>query len=256
MTDERWQGWETSDLGKKYGEVFFQRATGAMGEMESSKAAARRMRPLVREGDTILDVGCGAGHYLKSLQREIDVPFRYIGADATPSYIEHGRKAFAGNSKVEFHLADIFALPFSHQTADVVMCNNVLLHLPSIAEPLNQLVAVAKRHLLIRTLVGKESFIIRHVDPVEDGNEFDASCEPREFHFLNIYSDRYIRRQLEANPRVRFVTFELDRDFDATGIADTAQAMPDAWDATRVINGLQVSSYIIQPWTWVQVELS
>ena len=54
--------------------------------MESAKATARKLKEVIRPDESILDVGCGVGHYLPSLKRLLDVPFRYTGIDSTECY--------------------------------------------------------------------------------------------------------------------------------------------------------------------------
>ena len=56
--DENWrEAWRGEASGKAYGDLFFKRATGALPEMESSKAAAKRLADMLRPGDRILDAG-------------------------------------------------------------------------------------------------------------------------------------------------------------------------------------------------------
>lgn len=254
MQDKWRESWTKTEGAQAYGDLFYKRATSELGEMESSKAAARRMKELIRPNDLVLDVGCGAGHYLVSLKNSIDVPFRYMGIDATAYYVDLGRKAFANDPTAIFQQGDIFGLPVENRSVDVAMCCNVLLHLPSVVKPLSELVRVSKRSVLVRTLIGETSFVIKHVDPADDGSEFDEG-EPAGFHFLNIYSERYIRRVLSDIPRVRDVRVALDADFDASRISDTSKSLSHAWDATRVVNGMQISGYIVQPWSWLLIDL-
>jgi ubiquinone/menaquinone biosynthesis C-methylase UbiE len=253
---EKWrESWTETTGADAYGDLFYKRATSELGEMESSKAAASRMQELVKPNDTVLDVGCGAGHYLVSLRKAISGPFSYTGIDATPYYVELGRKAFADDTSVNFQQGDIFNLPLDDKTMDVAMCCNVLLHLPSITKPLSELIRVSRRHVLVRALIGETSFVIKHVDPREDGDEFDGD-EPRGFHFLNIYSQAYIRRILSGQERVKNVRIALDADFDADRISDTSKSLSQAWDVTRVVNGMQISGYIVQPWSWLLIDLA
>ena len=53
----------------------------------------------------LLDVGCGAGHYLKSIKERLNKTVDYIGLDATKYYIDLAKKAFPVN---EFIVGDIF----------------------------------------------------------------------------------------------------------------------------------------------------
>ena len=90
---EVWRdSWNTST---EYGEVFYKRAVGDLPEMESSKAMASLLKEKISTGDHILDVGCGGGHYLRSLKNTVKVPFSYTGVDITASYIELAKRAWS-----------------------------------------------------------------------------------------------------------------------------------------------------------------
>lgn len=247
--------WDHPELGKNYGDLFYKRATGELPEMESSKAAARRVASMAKAGDSIVDVGCGGGHYLRSLLNQVKVPFVYHGIDRTQYFIDAARRAFPNNSSISFSIGDIFKLERADRSADIVLCNNVLLHLPSIVTPLHELIRIAKRTVLIRTLVGPTSYAIKDVGPQPDGNDFDDKGEPTAYHFLNIYSEAYLRRLLKNEPRVRVMSIERDTEFDPKKILDTSENVPNAWDATRAVNGVQVSGMIVMPFHWLTIEL-
>jgi ubiquinone/menaquinone biosynthesis C-methylase UbiE len=248
--------WHSDDFGKDYGDLFYKRAIGEAPEMESSKAAAKRLKSILKPEDYILDVGCGAGHYLRSLKNNLNIPFRYTGADVTPYYIEMAGKAFNKEKDVSFVHTNIFDLKFSDNTFDVVMSNNVLLHLPSVVKPLQELCRVAKRHVMVRTLIGPKSYVVLDVAPSKAGNDFDENNDPVGFHYLNIYSKQYIRNILSSIEGVGDVSIELDTDFDAKSLHDTQDLLPNAWDATRVEGNMQISGMIIQPWAWLDISLT
>ena len=254
---DRWRNeWLSPKEGKDYGDLFFKRAAGQLPEMESSKAAAKRVRSLLGAGQMLADIGCGAGHYYRSLRASIPFAFRYLGVDATPYYVQRARAAFQSDANARFVEGDIFDLPLEDQAADAVMCNNVLLHLPSIAMPIAELLRIARRVVLARTLVWDRSYVVKDVAPEVAGDEFDETGEPRSFHFLNISSEKYLRRLLGSNERVRSVSFERDGDYDPQKVADTGTHLAHAWDRTSVANGMQVSGALLLPWTWVTVELA
>ena len=107
--DSAWSdgtGWGFS-VDDDYGNVFYKRATGQLPEMESSKAAARRIAPHMKAEGSMLDVGCGGGHYLPSLIRQIGLPFSYKGTDLTPAYIDLANEAFADRKNVSFEVANV-----------------------------------------------------------------------------------------------------------------------------------------------------
>jgi len=257
--EERWKvQWRSVEHGAgEYGELFYGRAVGGINEMESSKAAARRIAAILKEGETIFDVGCGAGHYLRSLRNLTNKPFYYHGIDATELYIEYARKAFSEQPNVAFDIGDIYALSSADKAADVTMCNNVLLHLPSVEKPIAELLRVSRRYLLVRTLVSDNSYIVKRVTPDQAGDEFDENGEPHTFHYLNIYSEAYLRRVISKNKRVATIDFEPDRDFDPASVADSKVVLnASSWNATTTQDGLQHSGMLSMPWTWIYVELN
>ena len=244
---------------RAYGEVFFARATGNAPEMESSKATARQLKGILKPDVTVLDVGCGAGHYLRSLRREFTFPFSYDGADVTPHYVRLAKKAYARDPLAHFRVAPVEKLPYKDKSFDIVLCCNVLLHLPSIVKPLRELWRVTKGTLLIRTLIGKSTFRIQQVHeavPLKGKNDplFDAKGEPKKFHYYNIYSEAYVRWLTAALPGAADIALHEDRDFNPRAIG--TQQWPDKKkpaDLTEIFNGWQVNTYVLQPWCFLRV---
>ncbi len=249
--DNRWRTWD-EDLA--YGQVLYKRAVGELPEMESGKAAARVLKDLVRDGDHVLDVGCGAGHYLRSLRNTLSCEFFYTGADATANYVELAQKAFAGEKGVQFRRADAFHLPFEESSFDIAMANNLFLHLPSIQKPLAELIRVAKKYVVVRTLIGSRSF--RILDVEGSGDEFDETGEPKRFHYYNIYSRAYLEHLLSKNKGVKNFQFVEDWAYDPEKIQLASSEQKDAYDVTKMLGKWQVNGYILQPWTFVKIEMA
>jgi len=254
--------WRVWDDETEYGRLLFKRATGELPEMESSKAVADIVKGLLQPGDRILDVGCGAGHYLKSLRTRIDLPFSYTGVDATVHYIELAREAWQKDRQANFEVGDVFSLPFRDESYEIVLSCNLLHHLPSIQTPLQELVRVCRKHALIRTLVGDRSFRIQEVRSQEtypnslveepEQEEFDDNGEPRQFNFFNIYSKSYFEKLLSGMPNVDSYHIDPDNTFDSASIE--ADACGDAApNATQMYGSWQVNGYILQPWSFVSI---
>jgi len=82
----------------------------------------------IKAGDTVVDLGSGAGNDAFVARSVVGDKGRVIGVDMTPEMIE---KAQANNrnlgyANVEFRLGEIESLPVPDQTADVVVSNCVL----------------------------------------------------------------------------------------------------------------------------------
>lgn len=249
---DNWKVWD-----KEYGKMFRDRANGKQPEMESSKSVAKHLLNILSENDTIMDVGCGAGHYLRTLDRVTKTKFSYIGIDATEQYIEFAKEANEKNISplrinTSFKVGDIFNLSSNNSKTDIVMCNNLLLHLPSIKKPIEELCKVAKKYLIIRTLIGKVSFRIQHVDDEECYNE---NGEPKKFLFFNIYSKKYIASILDSLPGITKYTFIEDKNYDPKKIGEInyiGKEKPK--DLTTIIDGKQINNYIIEPWCFLIIE--
>jgi ubiquinone/menaquinone biosynthesis C-methylase UbiE len=73
------------------------------------------------DGETILDVPCGGGVAFRALRPDQDV--RYIAADLSEEMLARARLRAKGRSlnQVEFHVADMRALPFADDEADLFL---------------------------------------------------------------------------------------------------------------------------------------
>jgi ubiquinone/menaquinone biosynthesis C-methylase UbiE len=251
--NDKWKVWD-GDEG--YGEVLYKRATGELPEMESSKKIARVLKRHISDGTSVLDVGCGAGHYLRSLRRECGDSFSYLGVDATKNYIEQAKKAFQSDNRSDFSLADIYDIQLEDSSFDIVMCNNVFLHLPSIIKPISELIRVARGYVVVRLLAGNRSFQIKDIAPQNDGCDFNENGEPVEWHFYNIYSNNYIDSLLKTNKKVKSWTINADFDYQEANIVSSVKDHGKAHDASTMLGGYQLNGYIIQPWSIIEIELT
>jgi SAM-dependent methyltransferase len=82
----------------------------------------------IRAGDTVLDLGSGAGNDVFVARREVGPSGRVIGVDMTPEMIARARANAAklGQANVEFRLGEIEHLPVAAGSIDVVISNCVL----------------------------------------------------------------------------------------------------------------------------------
>ena len=82
----------------------------------------------IKPGDTVVDLGSGAGNDCFVARQEIGETGRVIGVDFSPSMVQKAREnaVKVGFANVEFIHGDIENLPLEDETADVVVSNCVL----------------------------------------------------------------------------------------------------------------------------------
>ena len=80
----------------------------------------------LRPGETVLDLGSGAGLDLLLSAGRVGSTGRVIGLDMTPEMVELARQNAAGADNVEVHLGRIEQIPLPDASVDVVISNCVL----------------------------------------------------------------------------------------------------------------------------------
>lgn len=83
---------------------------------------------VIRRGDTVLDLGSGAGNDAFVARSLVGPEGRVLGVDMVPAMVERARAAAArlGATNVEFRLGEIEQLPVDDASVDVVISNCVL----------------------------------------------------------------------------------------------------------------------------------
>ena len=87
----------------------------------------------IKEGDTVVDLGSGAGNDCFVARRSTGASGKVIGVDFTPAMIEKARANAEkmGYNNVEFRQGDIENMPITDNVADVVVSNCVLNLVPN-----------------------------------------------------------------------------------------------------------------------------
>lgn len=87
----------------------------------------------IKAGDTVVDLGSGAGNDCFVARHETGETGKVIGIDFTPAMIDKARQnaELRGFNNVEFRQGDIEKMPLTAQVADVVVSNCVLNLVPN-----------------------------------------------------------------------------------------------------------------------------
>jgi len=120
-------------------------------EMTCAAQAAELLAPYVEHQDQLLDVGCGSGYFFHSLVSR-KIPVKYWGLDASKSLIEIGRSILPDyglpvERLLHGRIEDLDAV------VDHVVCMNVLSNIDNYHRPLERLLLVARKTLILRESV-------------------------------------------------------------------------------------------------------
>jgi len=239
---------------KVLADVYYKRAIGTYPEMESSKAVASFVKKYVKNNSSILDAGCACGQYFRSLNRIIKKDFTYTGVDPYDIFLDKAKKAWHNYKNVSFKKGNIFKLPFKKDEFDIVICNNVLLHIPNLIKPIKELLRVAKKTVIIRTHIHDKSYRIQLVyndkwwkyTNVKPKNEFDNNGNPRSFSYFDVVSEDYFNSIVfKSYPKAKIVINE-DKFFN-TKLINKSSKKEKRPGATKIVNGMQISDLLILP---------
>jgi len=179
---ERHSVWEHS---RALRELYARRARGVEPEMTCAAQAAELLEPMVTPGDSLLDVGCGAGHFVHSLQsRGIDV--QYFGIDASRTFVDIGREALAPFG-VEPRQLEVMRIEDLDATVDHIVCLNVLTNMDNVHRPLERLLQCARKSVILRESIADEASTQYVVDRFLD----DDAC-------VKVHVNTYARSEIMA----------------------------------------------------------
>lgn len=100
----------------------------------------------IKPGDTVIDLGSGAGNDCFVARHETGSEGKVIGIDFTPAMIEKARKNVEklGFNNVEFRYGDVDEMPVNDNSADVVVSNCVLNLVPDKPKVIKEIFRVLK----------------------------------------------------------------------------------------------------------------
>jgi SAM-dependent methyltransferase len=188
--------WEHSQTVK---DLYARRCRLEAEEMTCAAQAAEILAEHVAPGDTLLDAGCGSGYFFHSLRRRgLDVD--YTGIDAAKSLIEIGRRLMPAHGLPAAKLQQLRIEDLAGEV-DHVVCMNVLSNIDNYHRPLERLLRMARKCVVLRESCADQA----HYSYVRD-RFLDDGVD------LSVYVNTY--------PRAELLDFIAKRGFEARCVKD------------------------------------
>ncbi|WP_353427854.1 class I SAM-dependent methyltransferase [Polynucleobacter sp. MWH-UH19D] len=144
--------WEHSSIVK---ELYKKRCRQEIPEMTCHAQAIELLRPHIVDGDSVLDVGCGSGYFFHSLvSRKISV--EYWGIDSSCSLIDIGREEL-GKFQLQPDKLQNIRIEDVDGTFDHIICINVLSNIDNYHKPLERMLKMSKKTVLLRESIKDKS---------------------------------------------------------------------------------------------------
>jgi ubiquinone/menaquinone biosynthesis C-methylase UbiE len=216
LTQDAWSRFNIWDHSATVLELYRRRARGEEQEMTCAAQAADILSRIAAPGERLLDVGCGTGYFFHSL-RSRAMQLEYWGIDATQRFIEEGRRLMAPHGLPADRLA---ASRIEDMDGEVehVLCMNVLSNLDNFHKPLERMLLMARRSVVLRESIKDGAEYSYVLDRYLDG------AKP-----LRVYVNAYDRADI-----LRFISsygFEVEemKDWRTGGAAEMVIDHPHYW---------------------------
>ena len=147
----RGDGWAAHNIwehSRTVRELYAKRAHAEAEEMTCHKQAAELLAPLCESGESLLDAGCGSGYFFHSLRRA-GLGLEYYGIDATRCLVDLGREALPRFGLPAERLQTM-RIEDLDGAVDHAVCINVLSNIDNYHRPLERLLSVARKTLILR----------------------------------------------------------------------------------------------------------
>ena len=148
IRSDGWQHFNIWEHSETVRDLYRRRCLREVAEMTAHAQAAELLAPHVESGDSLVDVGCGSGYFFHSLSnREIGV--EYFGLDAAESLIAIGRSTLPKFGLPSDRLF-VQRIEDTNGTCDHVICMNVLSNIDNYHRPLERMLLMAGKTVIIR----------------------------------------------------------------------------------------------------------
>jgi ubiquinone/menaquinone biosynthesis C-methylase UbiE len=148
ISDKGWQDHNIWEHSRTVRDLYARRCRLEAEEMTCAAQAVELLKPHVEAGDVLLDVGCGSGYFFHSLKSR-DIAVDYYGIDASPSLIAIGRQYMARHGLPADRLLTMRIEDLTG-AVDHTVCMNVLSNLDNYQRPLERLLKITRKSLVLR----------------------------------------------------------------------------------------------------------
>lgn len=101
----------------------------------------------LKDGDAVLEVGCGNGVFLSGLAERVYPSGRVVGIDHADAFVIEAQKNAAASPHakvISVEQADAYRLPFADASFDVAHCERVLMHLEDPTAAIREMARVVR----------------------------------------------------------------------------------------------------------------
>ena len=117
-------------------------------EMTCHAQAVELLIPYLKPGDSLLDAGCGSGYFYHSF-RSRSLKIDYLGIDSSPSLIGIGRGILPAYG-LERERLQVMRIEELDGEVDHCVCINVLSNIDNYHRPLERLLQISRRSVVLR----------------------------------------------------------------------------------------------------------
>ncbi len=195
-------------------ELYGRRARGEAEEMTCHRQAAELLAPLCAAGESLLDAGCGSGYFFHSLRRA-GLKVEYYGIDATRCLVELGREALPRFGLAAERLQTMRIEDLDGEV-DHVVCINVLSNIDNFHRPLERLLTMARKSVILRESLG-------------EGADYQYVEDRYLNKSLRVHVNTYATEEIAAFARGRGFEVRVEKDRRAGDEPELVIGYPHYW---------------------------
>lgn len=250
-----WNIWDSKEI-QKMGDSYYKRAKGELPEKEASKSYARLLKnkKIYNEGDSLLDIGCATGHFLRSFRKILDPNIFYTGLDSHAPFLSWGSEIYGISENCNFVYGDAMKLPFKDNAFDITIVN--LYHFfENIELALKESIRATKKYLIWRTPIGEINYIVKLIyeDSYKKLGTITHKRNDLEYSLYQLFSKKYIEGLIK-HLGAKLVFIERDLDFEQfdNNLVEGFENVP----ATKTLGKLQINGNLILDWHYIAIDCS